>query len=166
MSDDALLSRLRSFYDLGACHLDEMELEQWAALFTDDATYEVIARENFDQGLPHATIYCEGIAMIQDRVTSIREAIIYEDRYLRHFLSGVRLYRREGEVLHAQANFQLFESIADLAPETIMVGRYVDVLVERDGGFAIRSRKAVFDNYFMPRSIVLPVCARSTERTR
>jgi anthranilate 1,2-dioxygenase small subunit len=157
MFDDALLSRLRSFYDLGACQLDELELEAWATNFTQDGLYELISRENFDQGLPHATIYCEGMPMIEDRVTSIREAIIYEDRYLRHFISSVRANRREGEILHAQASFLLFESIADRAPETIMVGRYVDELVERDGGFAIRRRRAVFDNYFMPRSIVIPV---------
>jgi anthranilate 1,2-dioxygenase small subunit len=157
MSDDALLSRLRSFYDRTACLLDEMELEQWAGLFTEDARYEVIARENYDQGLPHATIYCEGERMILDRVTSIREAIIYEDRYLRHFISSVRVNGRDGDVLNAQASFMLIESIADRAPEMIMVGKYVDVLVDRGEDFAIRDRRAVFDNYWMPRSIVIPV---------
>ena len=156
-ADDALLSRLRSFYDRAATHLDEMELDAWAALFTDDARYEVIARENYDQGLPHATIYCDGAPMIRDRVTAIHEALIYEDRYLRHFISGVRLNGREGDALKAQASFMLLESVSDRAPEIILVGRYIDVLEERDGDFVIRERRCVFDNYWLPRAIVIPV---------
>lgn len=154
---EQLLGRLRTFYDAGACILDEMELDSWAAQFTEDARYEVIPRENYDQGLPHATLYCRGIGMIHDRVTAIREALIYEERSLRHLISAVRLNATEGDELSTQANFLLIESMADKPPEMIMVGRYVDRLVDKGDAFMIRDRRCVFDNYWAPRAIIIPV---------
>lgn len=155
--DEGLLARLRSFYDLGGCLLDEMELEAWVALFAGDARYMVISRENFDQGLPHATIYCDGRGMMEDRVTAIRQALIFEERALRHMISCVRINRREGDRLHTQANFMMVESLVEHPSAIVMVGRYLDVLTEREGGFTIHSRQCVFDNYWTPRSVIVPI---------
>lgn len=153
---DVLQARLRRFYDDGACMLDEMELEQWATLFTDDALYTVVSRENHDNGFAHATIYCEGIGMIRDRVMAIRGALIFEDRYLRHLVSGVRVNRQEAGVVHSQASFLIVESIAERASEVVMVGRYLDELNDGEDGFAIRKRLCVFDNYWTSRSVIIP----------
>lgn len=157
VQDERTLARLRSFYDAGACLLDEMELESWPNLFTQDARYRIIARENYDQGLTHATIYCNGRGMISDRVVAIREALIFEVRHLRHMVSGVRINGQDHAVLRAQANFLIVESIADALPEIVMAGRYMDELVDDGERFLIRSRDCVFDNYWTPRSVVIPI---------
>ena len=88
MTDARLRGEIRDLNDEYAARLDAFELEEWAQMFTDDALYVVTARENFDQGLTHGTIWLEGRAMINDRVTAIRKALIYEDRYLRHMEIG------------------------------------------------------------------------------
>ena len=155
--DAEILGRLRSFYDDCACLLDDLALEAWAELFAPDARYRVISRENYDQGLTHATIYCQGIGMIRDRVLSVRQAVVFENRYLRHMVSGVRINACEGRVIRAQANFLVIESYVDKAPEIFMVGRYFDELRDGDEGYRIGSRDCVFDNHWIQRSLVLPI---------
>ena len=63
---------LRDLYEDYAAAIDDMRLEDWAGFFTEDAVYKVMGRETFDQGLTHATIYCEGAAMIRDRAAAVR----------------------------------------------------------------------------------------------
>ena len=41
--------------------------------FTDDAIYRIIPRENFEHGLPIATLHCESKGYLQDRVVAIRQ---------------------------------------------------------------------------------------------
>lgn len=155
--DVDLLSRLRGFYDAGASLLDAMRLEDWAGLFAEDARYRLISRENYDSGLPHATIYCQGIAMIRDRVSSIRQAVIYEDRHLRRMIGGVVIDGREGNMISAHASVMVIESFIDKLPEISMIGRYVDRLIDDGGNLVIHSRDCVFDNYWIRRSVVIPV---------
>ena len=59
--------------------------------FTDDCLYKVVSRENHSEGLPQAAIFCDGIGMVHDRITGLRETQVYVPRMWRHFISGVRI---------------------------------------------------------------------------
>lgn len=54
----------------------------------------MIPRENYDRGLPLVVMRCESKGMLQDRVYAIRETLMYEPRYVRHVISGVRIMGR------------------------------------------------------------------------
>jgi anthranilate 1,2-dioxygenase small subunit len=152
----ALRAELRDFYDDYAECLDEDDLESWPSFFTEDARYTVTARENHDQGLDHATLYCDGIAMIRDRVLAIRKSTVFEPRTLRHVVSGVRV-RAAGDVIDAKASFVIFESLSDKEPRILMVGRYLDRLVRAGNSFLFKERACVFDNYRIMTSLIIPV---------
>ena len=47
-----------------AAALDEQRLADWAEMFTDDAFYVVISRENADRNMPVGLIYCENKGML------------------------------------------------------------------------------------------------------
>jgi anthranilate 1,2-dioxygenase small subunit len=117
----------------------------------------VISRENHDQGLPQATVYCDGIAMLRDRVLALRETQVYEPRSWRHFVSGVRVLEVDGDRVRCTANFLVTEAMSDAEPTLHLVGRYLDTLVRRDGRLWIRERSAVYDNYRVVRSLIVPV---------
>jgi anthranilate 1,2-dioxygenase small subunit len=151
-----LRSELRDFYDDYAECLDEDDLENWPSFFPEDARYLVTGRENYDQGLDHATLYCDGIAMIHDRVLAIRKSTVFEPRSLRHIISGVRV-RSTGEIIEAKASFVIFESLSDKEPRILMVGRYFDRLVRNGDGFLFKERACVFDNYRIMTSLIIPV---------
>src|SRR3954471_15344664 len=79
---DISRSELREFYeDISAC-LDAEALADFPSFFTEDAKYQVISRENHDDGLEHAPIFCLGRAMIEDRVTATVAAALYQPRSL------------------------------------------------------------------------------------
>src|SRR2546428_3666587 len=52
---------------------DPRRIEEWPALFSDDAEYIVITRENHERNLPIAVIRDDSKDRIADRVTIIRE---------------------------------------------------------------------------------------------
>jgi anthranilate 1,2-dioxygenase small subunit len=153
----ALRAELRDLYDDYASCLDEMDLDAWCGFFTDDCLYKVISFENYSQDLPLALIECRGIGMVRDRVAAIRETAVYEPRQLRHFVSGVRVDRVEGEVVAARANFLIAESLSDREPQIAMVGRYLDRLVRVGTALRFKERLCVVDNYRIRTSLVVPV---------
>lgn len=57
-----LRARLADLYCAYSDVLDEGELERWPDFFTADCVYKVIPRENFEQDLPIALIYCESLS--------------------------------------------------------------------------------------------------------
>ena len=153
----ALTDEVRQLYDEVADLLDHDEVERFPNYFVDDCLYQVVSRENYSEGLPQAAIYCDGIGMLRDRVTALRETQVYTPRLWRHFISGVRVTAVRGGDVHARANFLLTEAMADHDPTMFLVGQYLDVLVRHEGELRFKQRLAVYDNHHVPRSLVLPV---------
>ena len=148
---------VRDLYDDYAAVLDAMDIEGWAGFFTDDALYRVIARESYALGLSHATIYCDGIGMIKDRVTMLDKVAVYEPRVLRHFITGVRIHSVTDQVIKASANFQIIESLFDAEPQLLMVGEYRDEIVMAEDGAKFRCRDAIYDQYRVRTTLIVPV---------
>jgi anthranilate 1,2-dioxygenase small subunit len=155
--DAALRHALRELYDEVADLLDDDRVESFPDYFVDDCTYRVTTRENYDEGLPGGMMYCDGIAMLRDRILAIRETQVYEPRSWRHFISGVRVLDIDGDTIRARANFLLTEAMSDAEPTLFMVGRYLDTLVRREGRLLFRERLVVCDNHHVRRSLIMPI---------
>jgi len=153
----ALRAEIRDLYDEVADLLDDDRVEELPNHFTDDCLYKVISRENYDQGLPAGTIFCDGIGMLRDRIVAIRETQVYEPRSWRHFISGVRIVAQDGDAIRARANFLVTEAMSDADPTVFIVGRYDDILVRREGRLLFRQRLAVCDNHHVRRSLIMPL---------
>jgi anthranilate 1,2-dioxygenase small subunit len=150
-------SELRDFFDDYAACLDAEALREFPAFFTEDAKYQVISRENHDDGLEHASIFCLGRAMIEDRVTATVEAALYQPRSLRHFVSGVRIVDGNADEVRSEANFLIIESLVEREPRILMVGRYLDRVAREGDALKFRERTCVFDNYRIRTTLVIPV---------
>lgn len=152
-----LRAELRELYEDYAASLDDMEFDRWTEYFTDDARYEIMAVENHEQGLSHATMWCEGIGMIRDRAISIRQVSLFEPRQIRHFIDNVRVISATGDEIEARANFLLIESLQEREPRVLMVGRYFDRLRRTPQGLRFCARRCVYDNYRILNTLVIPV---------
>lgn len=152
-----LRAELRDLYDDYAAALDEGRLEDWTGFFTESSVYKVMGRESYDQGLTHATIYCDSLGMIRDRAASIRETAVFEPRLLRHFVSGVRVVDDAGGEIEARANFLVVEALYAEEPQVLMVGEYRDRLVRTPEGLKFKERLALYDNYRVRTTLVMPV---------
>ncbi len=99
---DALLlhRELEEFNNAYAAALDEQRLSDWAEMFTDDAFYVVISRENADRGMPVGLIYCENKAMILDRAFAHTKTEMFAPRYLRHIVGNLQMLGEEPQRRH------------------------------------------------------------------
>lgn len=155
--DAALRQALRDLYEEVGDLLDDDRVESFPDYFVDDCTYRVTTRENYDDGLPGGMMFCDGIAMLRDRILAIRETQVYEPRSWRHFIGGVRILAVEGEVVSCRANFLVTEAMSDEEPRLFLVGRYIDTLVRRNGRLLFKEHVAVCDNHHVRRSLIMPV---------
>jgi 3-phenylpropionate/cinnamic acid dioxygenase small subunit len=139
-----------------AC-LDDGPLEQWPEFFIDDCRYEVIPRENYERGLPLALMRCESKGMLADRVAALRRSSVYGPRALRHLIGGVRITAVTSDVVRAQANYAVLQTLPDEETTLFNAGRYLDCLVREQGTLKFRERLCVFDSVLVPGSLVYPL---------
>ncbi len=159
MTSDLQLHRdLEDLYARYAEALDDGPLEDWPAFFTEECLYLIQPRDNYDLGLPMAIMRCESRDMARDRVTAVRETMMFEQRYLRHQVTNLRIRERRGNTLDASANFLVVEVLPDELPRILIVGRYLDqLLLGTDGQWRFTVRRCVFDSVLVPNSIIYPV---------
>ena len=158
---DLLRRRIDAFHAAYCDALDNGRLTEWPSYFTEDTFYRVIARENRDLGLPVGLVYCEGQAMLRDRAFALGNTAMYAPRYLRHFVSNIRIDAVEegGALVRARSNYLLFQVLVDRPNATLhQVGEYHDVFrVDADGGLLIASRDCIYDNALIDNALVYPV---------
>lgn len=155
LASSDLHARLCSLYDEYGFVCDD-EVERWPDLFTDDAVYKIVARENYERNLPLATMLCEGRGMLRDRVTSMRRTSVYVPRQTRHLIANVRIRAREGERVSVEANFAVFESFDDTGSRVLAVGRSYDVIALGDP-LRFAEKICVYDGNLVPGSIIYPL---------
>lgn len=137
--------------------LDEGRLEEWPEFFSERGVYKLVGRENVEQGLPLATMFCDGRAMMKDRVTAIRKALFYSPRYLRHLTGNFRIVGQEGDAWMAQANYVVFQTLQDEETKVFNAGKYVDKIVLEDGKYRFKEKIVVYDTVQIPGLIVIPI---------
>lgn len=138
--------------------LDDGPLDDWPEFFTEHCLYLIIPRENHERGLPLAIVRCESRDMLKDRVTAVRETMMYEPRYLRHHITNLRVVSEAADEVEAVSNFTVIEVLPEELPRILMTGRYHDRLRrEADGQWRFSERLCVFDSTLVPNSIIYPV---------
>ncbi len=158
---DALLLRheIEVFNAQYCAALDEQRLSDWVAMFTEDALYVVLSRENADRGLPVGLIYCEGRGMIQDRAFALEKTAMFAPRYLRHLVGNLLVLGEDGDgTVRTQANYVVLQVLYDRPDATLhQVGTYRDVFRRVDGALKLAERRCVYDNLLVPNALCIPV---------
>lgn len=150
--------RVNAFYLNHSEIISDDRLEGWPDLFAEDCFYRLTSRTNFDRRLPLGTILCESRGALIDRVTAIRNTMVYAPRTIIHAFSNLRVVNESdnGEVVTRSA-FCIWQTLADGETQLQMVGRSFDRLREENGELKFRERIAVFDSELVPGAVVYPV---------
>lgn len=148
---------IEDFYTEYAAVLDRFDLDRWVEFFTDDAVYQVIARDNEESGLPLGLIYCEGKAMLKDRAYAILNTEMFAPRYLQLSVTNTRIRAVDGELVRAEANYQLFETLVEEPTRVQQVGKYRDLFVRDGGAILLKERRCVYDSVMIDNCLVFPV---------
>ena len=144
--------------DYAAC-LDERRFDDWPGHFTDDCIYRLQPRENYDRGLPLATMAFESQGMLRDRVYAVTQTLFHIPYSTRHIIGWPRTWRIEGddEAYGAESNYVVIRIRENELPEVFNAGRYLDRIVRTDRGYRFRERLAIFDSALIANSIIYPI---------
>ena len=157
MLDFDTYQKLLALYADYAAVVDNNEWDKWPEFFTEHCAYKVQPRENYDRGLPLATLSFESKGMLKDRVYGMTETIFHDPYYQRHVVGIPRGHRADHERIEAQANYAVFRTKPDEMSTVFNVGRYIDTIRRTKDGLRFESRLCVFDSEMIANSLIYPI---------
>ena len=137
--------------------IDQDRLEQWLDLFVEDATYQVVPRENVEQGLPASLILCTNKNMLRDRVVSLREANEYNLHYGRHLVSAPRIEEIGDDRARLRATYSAFQTDLEGNSKLFAVGQYDDEIRFVSGQPYFARKYVILDTYCVPNLLAVPL---------
>jgi salicylate 5-hydroxylase small subunit len=143
------------YADYAAC-LDGGQFSEWPDFFTDDCTYRVVSRENYDRALPLSLLSFESKRMLCDRVYGITETLFHEPYYQRHIISIPRIVR-ESDAFRVETNYVVVRTKAGSLSELYNAGRYIDRIIEGDGRLLFAEKICVYDSEMISNSLIYPI---------
>ncbi|MFS2101905.1 nuclear transport factor 2 family protein [Variovorax sp. Varisp85] len=133
------------------------EWELWPEFFTEDCSYRLQPRENYDRGFPLATLSFESKGMLKDRVYGIRETLFHDPYYQRHMVGTPVVLKAEADRFECEANYAVFRTKLSELSSVFSVGRYIDVVVRTAEGLKFASRQVIYDSEMIPNSVIYPL---------
>lgn len=140
-----------------AAALDDGRLEDWLSCFTENAWYRIVARENFDRGLPLSTVSLEGIPMMRDRIYGVESTIFHAPYYQRHIVGPTRIVGQEGALYQTETNYMVVRTKRDQPADFLSLGVYRDWVDSSGDTLRLARRFCVFDNDLIPNSLIYPI---------
>jgi len=137
--------------------IDDGRLEEWPNFFVDECKYVITTDQNYRQGLEAGVIWADSRAMLQDRVTSLREANIYGPHKYRHILSAPFILNEENGEVQSEASFLVVRVIDDGPMDVFAVGRYVDRYVINGDDVRLKERIVVCDSSEFHTLLAIPL---------
>jgi anthranilate 1,2-dioxygenase small subunit len=143
--------------DYAAC-IDADDLEHWPGYFTNECHYKITTDYNHKRDLPVGLIYAHNKNMLEDRVTALRTANIYEPQRYRHILSVVRLTAESKSGVEAETNFMVVRTMTDGSQDLFATGRYLDKIEKRsEGAWRFAEKLVVLDSDKIDTLLAIPL---------
>ena len=131
---------LQRLVELNAAYartIDNEQFEQWPELFHEDCLYKVTTAENVAQGMESGVMYADSRAMLQDRVSALRKANIYERQRYRHIVGLPVVLGETGDAADVETPFLIVRIMRDGVMDVFATGCYLDK-VKPNGTGALR----------------------------
>ena len=154
---DVAADDVRDLYDDYAALLDAGEHDAWLELFTPEATYQAIARENVERGLELATMRADSRAMLADRLDALASTQFFARRMTRRFVGSIRPAATASDSVVVTANFVVIESLVESPPFVAATGVYDDTIVATPTGARFARKVAVYDAPLVNTSLIVPL---------
>jgi anthranilate 1,2-dioxygenase small subunit len=137
--------------------LDSERFDDWLELFTEDARYEVLPRENLEQNLPATLMLCTSKDMLRDRILSLASANEYNLHYDRHIVGRVRVAEKSAARWQLQASYAVFQTTLEGVSRLFSVGSYVDQVRMEGGRLLFCEKKVIVDTFSVPTLLATPL---------
>ncbi len=140
--------------------LDDFNMNNWLACFTQQGQYILTSEENVRRKLPIAFMLDDCYARLKDRVKQVLEIQhdSTEHYQMRHFTQLISATELKVGEFRANYNFSVYYTPRDTnQTETLCVGRYEDTIVVDNGEARFEKRVAIVDTNVLPRYVAYPV---------
>jgi 3-phenylpropionate/cinnamic acid dioxygenase small subunit len=151
------VGRLVTLNAVYARAIDNEQFEQWPELFHDDCLYKVTTADNVAQGMEGGVMYADSRAMLQDRVSALRKANIYERQRYRHIVGLPVVLGETDGVAETETPFLIVRIMRDGTMDVFATGCYRDrIKPDAAGELRFVERIAVCDGGRFDTLVALP----------
>lgn len=166
MSAAETLFRLASLNTAYASCIDADRLEEWPAFFVERCLYKITTADNHKRGYAAGIVYADSRAMLEDRVSALRNANIYERHAYRHIvgmpmLTGAPEGSAAGEIatggIAAETPFVVIRTMRDGRMDLFAAGVYLDRVREESGRLSFVERLVVCDSQRFDTLLAIPL---------
>ena len=140
-----------------AHRIDDGDLQGWPGFFTEDGTYKIVTRQNFEAGLPLGILFCQGRGMMADRILALETANIYEPHTYCHLLGRPSLSAEPDGRYKARTNFSVIRTMQDGGSRIFATGKYLDVIALDSGRPLLAERLVVLESRRVDILLVYPL---------
>lgn len=151
------LLALAAFNAAYADAIDADKLEEWPAFFTEHCHYRITSVENEREGLPAGVVWADSRAMLEDRITALRVANIYERHKYRHMLGLPHVLAMDETRAEARVPFIVARIMGNGATAVFATGHYQDRYVIEGGKLLLAERVAVCDSSSTDTLLAIPL---------
>ena len=156
MTQDVFQLILRAQADY-ARSIDDDRLESWPDYFDDPCTYKITTAANYREGLEAGIVFANSRGMLIDRVSSLREANIYERHTYRHILGMPSILEESDGGVRSETPFLVARIMRDGETDIFATGRYLDLYRIQDRGAKLRERIVICDSARIDTLLALPL---------
>ena len=151
------VGRLVTLNAVYARAIDNEQFEQWPELFHDACLYKVTTADNVAQGMEGGVMYADSRAMLQDRVSALRKANIYERQRYRHIVGLPVVLGETDGIAEAETPFLIVRIMRDGTMDVFATGCYRDRIKPNAAGeLRFVERIAVCDGGRFDTLVALP----------
>ncbi len=137
--------------------IDDDRLEEWPGLFTEKCRYRITTAADYAEGLPLGIIYADSRDMLIDRVTSLREANIYEAQRYRHVTGPMRIEQAGNGVAEVRSSFLVVRIMHNGDSILFASGAYLDRIDIAAAEARFIERIVVLDSQKIDTLIAIPL---------
>ena len=137
--------------------IDEGRLEEWPDFFLDDCKYVITTDRNHRQGLEAGIVWADSRDMLRDRVSSLRDANIYEPHSYRHILNPPFILQEEGGEVESETSFLVIRVIEAGPMDVFSAGRYINRYRIDGEDVKLRERLVVCDSSHFDTLLAIPL---------
>jgi anthranilate 1,2-dioxygenase small subunit len=156
MGED-IASRISQVQSAYARCIDDGDLGAWPDFFAEQCTYKITTADNHRQGLEAGVVFANSRAMLVDRVTSLREANVYERHIYRHLLGQPWIQSHEAGQVRSETSFLVVRIMRDGTTDVYATGRYLDLYSLQGGSPKLAERIVVCDSSRFDTLLALPL---------
>ncbi len=137
--------------------IDNGDLNAWPDFFEEQCLYKITSADNHERGLDAGIVFANSRGMLSDRISSLREANIYERHSYRHLLGLPWIASQNGDEVRSETSFCVMRIMQDGTTEVYATGRYLDRFKLNGHSATIAERIVVCDSSRFDTLLALPL---------